>query len=112
MRWEKNFATEDTEGTQEKPGQKEERDKGIGFVGLGENARLGRPPLQRRKKRTKSKVKKNTRENMGQVLLRWMEPSPVRTTIAGPPPFILPLTRDELNMPSTVTGMPRLMWPS
>src|SRR5208283_1819407 len=46
------------------------------------------------------------------VLLRWIDPSPVRTTIGDPPPFIFPLILDELNVPSTVTGNPRLMCPS
>ena len=46
------------------------------------------------------------------VLLRWIDPSPVRTTIGNPPPFIFPLILDELSAPSTVTGNPRLMCPS
>jgi hypothetical protein len=46
------------------------------------------------------------------VLLKWIDPSPVRTTIGDPPPFIFPLILDELNVPSTVTGNPRLICPS
>src|SRR6266849_9325548 len=48
----------------------------------------------------------------GYERIRRIEPSPVWTVSAPPPPLILPRTSDLLMMPSTVTGNPRLMRPS
>src|SRR5713101_1486042 len=48
----------------------------------------------------------------GYERIRRMEPSPVWTVSAPPPPLIVPRTSDLLMMPSTVTGNPRLMRPS
>src|ERR1700722_2072533 len=46
------------------------------------------------------------------ALLRRMEPSPVWMTMGWPPPFILPWSWELLKVPSTVRGMPMVMWPS
>src|SRR6266567_5065717 len=52
------------------------------------------------------------RGHLPQLLLSRMAPSPVWMVSGCPPPFILPRICELLKVPSTVTGIPKLMWPS
>jgi len=60
----------------------------------------------------KGQVSSAGNTSAGYERIRRMEPSPVWTVSAPPPPLILPRTSDLLMTPSTVTGNPRLMRPS